>query len=147
MATYKAAQMSYVDGKVIEPGQQFTVGNYLDPKTKKMRPHTPGPHWEAVDDEARAICKELKHEYTGEVPDIVNQLSDKLDGMMREKAAASFDHEALAAAIAKGIAAGMVAVAQAQMDAQEARYREQDAAREAATAKVDTGKADPAKTV
>lgn len=98
---FKASQVSYVDGKLVEVGQNFEPVPYRDPKSGKLRPHTPGPHWEPVDDEAKKLMADTKTEFTGEIPDIVNSLSERLDRMMGERQ--GIDHDALAAAIAKGL--------------------------------------------
>jgi hypothetical protein len=40
--------------------------------------HIPGPHWEPLDDEAKAHCKKVGHEFTGEMPDVLDGLEEHL---------------------------------------------------------------------
>lgn len=122
---YKAGQVSYVDGRTVTAGEVFDPQPFRDPKTKKMTHHTPGPHWEPVDEEAKAHCAKLGIAYTGEVPDMVERVGDVMGGdrldakSLGEAIAAAFaktappaiDHEALVKAVVAGVMAAQAAAA------------------------------------
>lgn len=84
---FRIDQQSYIDDKLIEAGSELEVTPlYIDKKTKKPVFHVPGPHWLPLDDDAKDYCEAMKHEYTGEVPDVLqgleavlNDLNGKLD--------------------------------------------------------------------
>jgi hypothetical protein len=109
MARYKFHQESYVGNVLIAAEQEYEVPPLGRKKSGEPLHHIPGPHWEPLDDEAKAICKMHDIKFTGEVPDAIGPLTDQLAETMaaQNKATASggIDVEALGAAIAKGITA------------------------------------------
>lgn len=100
---FRIHQPSYIDGVFIDQGMiDATNGKGHEVEVKPLalkgqkiaqkaigkRPgmvtltedlhHVPGPHWEPVDDEARALCAKHKHDFTGELPDVMPVLEDQL---------------------------------------------------------------------
>lgn len=115
---YKAGQVSYIDGRTVAVGEVFDPQPFRDPKTKKMTHHVPGPHWDPVDEEAKAHCTKLGVAYTGEVPDMVERVGDVMGGdrldakslgeaiagaLAKMGTPAAVDHEALVKAIVAGV--------------------------------------------
>lgn len=64
MALFRFHQQSYVDDTLVEKGQSKNVGKH----------HKPGPHWEPLDDDAKAMVARTGVEFTGEVPDVLSAL-------------------------------------------------------------------------
>lgn len=78
MPKYRIVQDSYIDNVL------YTFNP--DPEKDRLNiheiaaHHVPGPHWEPMDDEAKAICKKNGIAFTGFVPDCM----DKLTGMLAD---------------------------------------------------------------
>lgn len=102
MPLYRIHQVSNIDDRTVAAGEEINV----DAR------HIPGPHWEPLDDEARAICTANGHEFTGEVPDILPALTDELG--KAGNAAGGMTAEQMTAAIANGVTAAMTALAEAR---------------------------------
>jgi hypothetical protein len=92
MARWRIHQLSFIDtgnnggGALFDAGSEINVGPLRaavgSPGDAGYRPavvHRPGPHWEPLDDEAKAISADTKTTFTGEVPDVVNALADELE--------------------------------------------------------------------
>lgn len=93
MPRYRIHQTSWIDDKTVEPGQEVDVSER----------HVPGPHWEPLDEKAKAIAEKHKVAFTGEVPDPTDKLSLVLEDAL-QKAGVAIDHEKLAQAVAAGVA-------------------------------------------
>lgn len=100
---WKIAQRSYIHGLVVEPNETVTLEAYIDPKTKKLQHHLPGPHWEPADEEAERFAEKMKHVYTGEMPDAVNDMVSRLEQTMSAGGNVVIDHDKLAAAFANAL--------------------------------------------
>jgi hypothetical protein len=92
MARWRIHQLSFIDtgnnggGALFDAGSEISVGPLRaavgspgDPGYRPAVVHRPGPHWEPLDDEAKAIAADTKTTFTGEVPDVVNALADELE--------------------------------------------------------------------
>lgn len=102
---YKLAQDSYIEDRLYSAGME-----YIDLQGK----HCPGPHWEPVNDAAKAKAAEAKVVYTGEVPDTVNELVKRLSEAQAREAEKG-DPAATGAAVVQAlIAAGVITVKDAK---------------------------------
>lgn len=81
---YRLNHTSYIDDRMYLAGAEGP----FDKETGEPRPvyyvdtnskHTPGPHWEPVNEAAKARMKECGVEYTGFVPDSMDKLVDQLE--------------------------------------------------------------------
>lgn len=100
---FKIAQPSYIDNKL------YAEDTTLDMKSDEHRNHNhvPGPHWEPLDDEAKALCKQHGVEYTGFVPDSMDVLVESLEQAKQKKAIE--DNNAIGRGVANAlIEAGVV---------------------------------------
>lgn len=97
MPRYKIHQQSFIDERLVEPGQEVET----------HARHKPGPHWEPMDDQAKEIVAKHGVKFSPEVPDIINDMTMTSAPMANPM---SLDHEALGAAIAKGIVAAQAAL-------------------------------------
>lgn len=79
MAKYKMAQESYIDDV------PYLAGAIFDDKDGR---HVPAPHWEPMDDDAKAICAKHSIKFTGEIPDSIEDMTRKLATDMANKRAA-----------------------------------------------------------
>lgn len=93
MPRYRIHQTSYIDDRVIDAGQEIEA----DAR------HVPGPHWEPLDDAAKALAKKHSIRFTGNVPDPTEKLSLQLNRALESNGIA-IDHDKLGAAIAQGLA-------------------------------------------
>ena len=50
MAKYIVTETSYIDGKLVQAGEEIVVSDLM----------RPGPHWEPQDDAARKAAKDVK---------------------------------------------------------------------------------------
>lgn len=65
--------------------------------------HKPGPHWFPLDDEARELMRDHEVQHTGEVPDALPALGERLAEALA-KASVTIDHEKLGAAVGAAVA-------------------------------------------
>jgi len=93
MPSYRIHQLSHIDDKLIEPGTVVEV----DAR------HIPGPHWEPMDEAAKALAKKHQIKFTGQVPDPTDKLSLQLSDALQAQGV-TIDHDKLGAAIAAGLA-------------------------------------------
>jgi len=94
---YRLHQTSYIDGTVFKAGTvegpQDSEGNekpvyFVDAESK----HIPGPHWEPMNDAAKAVAKANGIEFTGFVPDSVDKFARELEETLRERAKREAEH-------------------------------------------------------
>lgn len=105
MPKYRLVQDSYIDNVLytFNPDPEKDRLNIHDIASH----HVPGPHWEPLDDEAKAICKKHGVTFTGFVPDCLDQLTKQLsESMERERLAGNPD--AIAAALVRALIEGGV---------------------------------------
>lgn len=101
MARWKLHQDSFIDNGRNGGGQLFAAGSEValgplrpargepgEPGYREAEHHRPGPHWEPLDDEAKAIARKAGHMFTGEVPDVVEDLTRQLEEAQKKAAAA-----------------------------------------------------------
>lgn len=128
MAQYRIHQESYINDRHILANAEVEVAPYARKRVQKKDEagrdvvdktgkkvfelvdlhHKPGPHWEPLDDEARAICERHKHEFTGFVPDAVEDLSKQLEEAQAKAAASAAAGGGLDAATIAAIVAQTV---------------------------------------
>jgi hypothetical protein len=77
---FRFAQPTYVDNVFYEGGEDSK------PVEVEAR-HIPGPHWQPMDDEAKAHCKKHGVTYTGQVPDMVEAMTADLQSKQAAAAA------------------------------------------------------------
>lgn len=133
---YRICQVSHIDDAMYGPGLEGRT-EYVDvPNSMRPNPHVPGPHWEPLDDEAKAMC--LKHgiAFTGSVPDPIDTLSLKLADAMQSS---GMNVDAIAAAISKSLAPILDRLTPSAAD-EEAMQRRVDEAVERALASRGGGK-------
>jgi len=98
---FKLHQQTYIENEADGMGAALREIGYeleLLPTTSKV----PGPHWEPIDDEAKALCKKHGIVFTGHVPDCMDSLTKQLaEAMERERQAGNPD--AIAAAMVKAL--------------------------------------------
>lgn len=70
MALFKIAEDSYIDGLFRPRGSIIVV----EPSAHNI----PGPHWEPLDDEARAMCEAAGVNYAGAVPGLYATIEQNL---------------------------------------------------------------------
>ena len=98
MAKYRLNQVSYMSDRLHQVGEEIVV-----PKGTKA-----GPHWEPLDDEAKADMSAAKVSYTGEVPDVLSQLEPAyMEALKASGASAPIDGKALAVAFKEAFASMM----------------------------------------
>lgn len=125
MPKYKIHQESIIGDTTVPADMEITIAANGKNKDGSPRHHVPGPHWEPLDDEARAICAATPGwVFTGEVPDAVEPLAIELENRMA-KQNVGFDEGKLADAIAKGVVAGMAAAQTGAKPAQPAAAQPQ----------------------
>lgn len=99
---FRLDQLSYISDKLVEAGTEIELAPIGRNKaTGEPIYHVPGPHWKAVDPEAIALCERLGTKFTGEVPDMVDNIE------LRD--ASAIDYEKLGNAIGAGVVAAMEA--------------------------------------
>lgn len=103
----KVHQTSFIDDKLANAGEVIELAaRRLRIKGKVVEQHhTLGPHMEPIDDEAKELAKSQGHTFTGEIPDIVEQLARDLEDA--KKKAEDAERKALAEAISAGIVSGL----------------------------------------
>lgn len=100
---FRLDQLSYIDNKLMDVGTEIELAPIGRRKgTGEPVYHVPGPHWKAVDEEAIALCEKLGTKYTGEVPDMVDNIE------LRD--ASAIDYDKLGDAIGRGVVAAMEAI-------------------------------------
>ncbi len=100
MPRYKLHQTSYVDNQLIVVDDGHPPAEHAISAS-----HVPGPHWEPMDDEARALMEKHGVTFTGFVPDSVDFLTEQLAKALKAKA----DAEKLDPnAIGKGVVAALL---------------------------------------
>ena len=99
---FKIHQPSYIQG--LKDGM-LSESIYLEGNTLELpadTKHVPGPHWEPLDDEARALAKQHSIKFTGQVPDCIDQFQKQLaEAMEREKKAG--DPDKIGAAVVEAL--------------------------------------------
>lgn len=70
-----------VDGQINAEGEEKPV-YYTDTEIR----HVPGPHWEPMNEAAKAICKQHSIKFTGFVPDSVDKFARELEATLKERA-------------------------------------------------------------
>ena len=111
---YRLNHTSYIDDRMYLAGPDGP----FDKETGEPRPvyyvdvhskHVPGPHWEPVNDAAKARMKECGITYTGLVPDSMDDLVEQLE--LAKARAKERDQSGMAAGIVSAlIEAGVVTV-------------------------------------
>ncbi len=104
---FKLKQQSYLDNETDGYGAAMREVGYafdLPAATKQV----PGPHWEPMDDEAKALCVKHGIKFTGEVPDSMDSLTKTLQASMQQAADAGSPEKIGAAVVDALIAAGVV---------------------------------------
>lgn len=104
---FKLKQSSYLDNETDGLGAALRDAGYefdLKPDTKQV----PGPHWEPVDDEAKALAAKYGVKFTGEVPDSMDKLSKLAQDNMKAAADAGNPGMIGAAVVNALVEAGVV---------------------------------------
>jgi hypothetical protein len=103
---YRFSQPTYVNNILYDGGKD-------SPAVEVGGEHIPGPHWEPMDDEAKAHCAKLSVKFTGEVPDVMPALIDKLEKAQKDAAAAGNPDAIAKAMVGALIEAGVIATKKA----------------------------------
>lgn len=88
---YRLHQTSYIDNTLYVAGSvegpQTSDGEekpvyYTDVESR----HIPGPHWQPMNDAAKAICQKHEIKFTGFVPDSVDKFARELEQTLKDRA-------------------------------------------------------------
>lgn len=104
---FKLSQQSYIDCETDNLGAALRDAGFifdLKPDTKQL----PGPHWEPMDDEAKALCAKHSIKFTGEVPDSMDKISQIAQANMKRDTDAGSPGKIGAAVVDALIDAGVV---------------------------------------